>query len=132
MKAEHLMRRELAVTSGVEPYKLRRDDLLTKDDWQALTEASVHQCKLCRILDGELEISRIWRVARRMRSKAGLDAIILDYDELITAPGKDENEQLRVITRSAKSMGMELGCPVFLISQLRKEYGIDVGLKGHC
>lgn len=123
MWARHLLRRELAASANVEPIKMRRDDLLTSEDMQALIEAASYQCKKCRLLDGELEIRRIHRVARGLKGRTGLDLLILDYDELIEAPGKDENEQLRRLVRMAKSIGMELQCAVVLISQLRKEYG---------
>jgi len=123
MWARHLLRRELAAAADVEPIKMRRDDLLTSEDMKALIEAAAHQCRHCRILDGELEITRIRRVARGLKSRVGLDLLILDYDELIEAPGRDENEQLRRLVRMAKSIGMELNCAVILISQLRKEYG---------
>jgi replicative DNA helicase len=66
MSADHLASRELASVSGVAPIKMRRDDLLTKDDFDALGVAASHQCKKCRILDGELELSRIRRAARGM------------------------------------------------------------------
>ncbi len=102
---------------------MRRDDELTSADRRALAEAAAHQCKKCRILGGELEISRIRKVAGRMKVKVGLDLVVLDYDELIEAPGKDENEQLRNLVRGAKTLGMQLECAVILISQLRKEYG---------
>ena len=123
MWARHLLRRELAAAADVEPMKMRRDDLLTREDMQALIVAASHQCKKCRILDGELEIRRIHRVARSLKAHGGLDLLVLDYDELIEAPGKDENEQLRRLVRMSKTIGMELHCAVLLISQLRKEYG---------
>lgn len=120
MLAPHLKRRELAAAADVAPIKMRREDLLTSDDRRALIEAAAHECKKCRILDGELELSRIRRAARKMKKQVGLDCLILDYDELIEAPGKDEFEQQRNLVRAAKSLGMELRCAVILISQLRK------------
>jgi len=123
MWAKHLLKRELAAAADVDPIKMRRDDLLSTEDMQALIGAASHQCKKCRILDGELEIGNIRRVARGLKAREGLDLLILDYDELIEAPGRDENEQLRRLVRTAKSIGMELNCVVILISQLRKEYG---------
>jgi len=123
MWARHLLRRELAASADVEPIKMRRDDLLTREDMQALIEAAAHQCKKCRILDGELEIRRIYRVARGLKARGGLDFLVIDYDELVESPGKDENEQLRRLVRTAKRIGMDLNCAVLLISQLRKEYG---------
>ncbi|SRR6266550_279457 len=123
MWARHLLRRELAAAAGVHPSLMRREDQLSEKNFQAIVEAASHQCKKCRILDGELEIGKIRRVARSLKSRDGLHLLILDYDELIDAPGKDENEQLRRLVRASKSMGMELNCAVILISQLRKEYG---------
>ena len=79
MLAPHLKRRELAATAGVAPAKMRREDLLTPEDRGALIKAAAHECKHCRILDGELEISRIRRTARMMKKKSGLDLMILDY-----------------------------------------------------
>lgn len=120
MLAPHLKRRELAAAADVAPTKMRREDLLTSDDRRALIEVAAHECKLCRILDGDLELSRIRRAARKMKKLSGLDLLVLDYDELIEAPGKDEFDQQRNLTRAAKSLGMELHCAVILISQLRK------------
>jgi replicative DNA helicase len=127
MLSPHLVKRHLAPEADVEPIKMRREDLLTPEDFEALVTAASHQCKKCRILDGELELSRIRRASRKMKNRDGLELLILDYDELIEAPGKDEFEQQRQIARKAKSIGMELGCVVILISQLRKSLsGEDV------
>jgi replicative DNA helicase len=128
MNRAHLASRELASVSGVTPIKMRRDDLLTPEDFDALVTAAAHQCKKCRILDGELSLSRIRRAARKMKARTGLDLLILDYDELIEAEGKTEFEQQRVIARAAKSLAIELKCVVILISQLRKTTaGEDAG-----
>ncbi|HVB85101.1 MAG TPA: replicative DNA helicase [Candidatus Dormibacteraeota bacterium] len=120
MSAPHLISRELATEAGVEHWKMRRPERITPEETRALTEAASHECQRCRILDGELSVSRIRRVARQMKSRAGIDSVIVDYDELVEAPGKDEFEQQRNLVRSAKSLAMELKCPVILISQLRK------------
>jgi replicative DNA helicase len=128
MSKAHLASRELASVSGVTPIKMRRDDLLTEEDFEALVTAASHQCKKCRILDGELSLSRIRRAARKMKARTGLELLILDYDELIEAEGKTEFEQQRVIARAAKSLAIELKCVVILISQLRKTTaGEDAG-----
>src|SRR6266436_2948959 len=82
MNKAHLASRELASVSGVTPIKMRRDDLLTDEDFEALVNAASHQCKKCRILDGELSLSRIRRAARKMKGRTGLELLILDYDEL--------------------------------------------------
>ena len=128
MTAPHLVSRELASISGVQPIKMRRDDLLTDEDFAALVDAASHQCRVCRILDGELTLPRIRRAARKMKSRTGLDLLVLDYDELIEAEGKTEFDQQRTIARAAKSLAKELKCVVILISQLRKTTaGEDAG-----
>jgi len=128
MNKAHLASRELASVSGVTPIKMRRDDLLTDEDFEALVNAASHQCKKCRILDGELSLSRIRRAARKMKGRTGIELLILDYDELIEAEGKTEFEQQRVIARAAKSLAIQLKCAVILISQLRKTTaGEDAG-----
>jgi replicative DNA helicase len=120
MTAAHLKGRELAANASVSPIKMRREDLLTSDEWNSLIEAASHECKHCKILDGELSLYRIRRAARRMKKTSGLDLIIFDYDELIDAPGETELDQQRNLVRAAKSLGVELKCAVILISQLRK------------
>ena len=95
MLAPHLLARELAANAGVKPSKMRLTQWLTAEDWRALTHEAGEQCTRCQILDRELTLSRIRRVARRMKGRQGLDLLIVDYDELVTAPGKDEFEQQR-------------------------------------
>jgi len=120
MTAAHLKGRELAANADVSPHKMRREDLLTPEDWVALIEAASHECKHCKILDGELSLPRIRRASRRMKKAEGLDLIVLDYDELIDAPGETELDQQRNLVRAAKNLSNELKCVVILISQLRK------------
>lgn len=73
MLAPHLKRRAVAAAADVAPRKIRREDLLTTEDRHALVEAASHECKKCRILDGELNLVRIRRAARKMKKQAGLD-----------------------------------------------------------
>ena len=120
MTAPHLKGRELAANAGVSPFKMRREDLLTPEDWNSLIQAASHECKHCKILDGELSLARIRRAARRMKKTDGLDLVVFDYDELIDAPGETELDQQRTLVRAAKNLGVELKCVVILISQLRK------------
>ncbi|HVA17048.1 MAG TPA: replicative DNA helicase [Candidatus Dormibacteraeota bacterium] len=120
MSGPHLISRELATEAAVDHWKMRRPERITPDETRALTEAASHECQECRILDGELSISRIRRVARHMKSRTGIDSVVVDYDELVDAPGKDEFEQQRNLARASKSLAMELKIPVILISQLRK------------
>lgn len=120
MKAAHLIARELAAEARIEQWKTRRPEKLGPHELEALVTQIERECKICRILDGELTLARIRRTARAMARQGNLSMVVIDYDELVDVPGKDEWEQQRVLARAAKSLGMELNCPVLLISQLRK------------
>jgi replicative DNA helicase len=120
MLAPHLVSRELAAEAGVKPVKVRLSEQLTKDDWERLTKTASQECNVCRILDSELSLARIRRVARGMKARTGIGLIVIDYDELVNAPGGDELEQQRNLARGAKSLAMELRIPVVMVSQLRK------------
>lgn len=129
MTAEHLISRELA-TEAVVPHKfMRRPEVLGREEMAALTEAAVHECVKCKILDGELSLQRIRLAARRKKRSTGLDCLILDYDELIDAPGKNELDQQRNLIRGAKGIAVELRIPVIVISQLRKALDKDEAKK---
>ena len=120
MTPEHLISRELATEAGVKHWKMRRPNQITSDEYSKLFEVAVHECEKCRILDGELSLQKIRLTSRRVKKHSGLDFLILDYDELIDAPGQTELDQQRALVRGAKNIAMELKVPVFLIAQLRK------------
>jgi replicative DNA helicase len=120
MTAEHLVSRELATETSIEHWLMRRPEKLNSAEYRALFNQAAHECEKCSILDGELSMRSIRVAARRKRRATGLDLIVLDYDELIDAPGKNELEQQRELVRGAKRMGVELNVPVIIISQLRK------------
>jgi replicative DNA helicase len=120
MKATHLQRRELAARAGMPQGKMRRPDAITEEEFSRLIEAAAGQCDVCRILDGELALSRIRRAARRMKARSAVSIVVIDYDELVSVEGETENDQQRNLARAAKSLGMELDCAVILVSQLRK------------
>ena len=112
--------REVATQANVEHWKMRRNEGITPEDMQSLIQASAHECDRCRIVDGELSLQRIRLAARRMKADVGLECLVVDYDELVSAPGKDEFEEQRNLVRGLKGLAVELSIPVILISQLRK------------
>lgn len=125
MNAEHLVARELATKAGVEHWKMRRPERLEADELARLRDKATEQCQVCHILDGELSMTRIRMAARRRNKMNRLGLVVLDYDELIDAPGKDELAQQRNMVRAAKSLATEIQCPVLMISQLRKSLNPD-------
>ncbi len=60
--------------------------------------------------------------ARRRKAAAGLDLIVIDYLQLMTTPGGDDNrvQEIAWITRNLKALGRELGVAVIALSQLSR------------
>ncbi|MCZ6489274.1 MAG: AAA family ATPase, partial [Acidobacteria bacterium] len=120
MDAESLLARELASAAGVPHSKMRNKSAILPDELRRLIRAASHQCDRCAILDGELSLRRIERAARQMKAGKGIDLLVIDCYELISVEGRDEFDAQKNLVRGAKSLAIELACPVILVSQLRK------------
>ena len=61
---------------------------------------------------------------RKLAATRGLDFVVIDYLQLITAnsaAGKSRNEEVSEISRSLKIMARELNVPVLALSQLSRK-----------
>ena len=122
MAAEHLVARELAAEAGVPPGRMRKVEWLKDDDKVSLARCAHFECGECKIIEGDLSLRNIRYSALVLRAelKGKIGFIIIDYDELIDAPGGDELKKQVNLVKGAKKLAQELKCPVILISQLRK------------
>jgi replicative DNA helicase len=120
MPDEQLAGREIAGPAGVPRLHLRKPELLTAENYAKLYNAAQSQCPDCSILHGVLTIAQIAGSARRMKAAGKLSLLIVDYDELVSAPGKNELERLSYVATGAWQMAVNLKVPVILISQMRK------------
>lgn len=120
MFAHHLASRGLATDAEVDHWKMRRPEHLNTDDKMRLADAALRQCDVCTILDGELSTSRIRVAARRKHKKGELQLVVIDYDELVDAPGSTDLERQINVTKAAKRMAMQFAIPVIMVSQLNK------------
>jgi replicative DNA helicase len=118
MSPEHLAGRELAARTGIT--RIRHENELTPADYETLTDAAKHECIRCKIFRGDPTLLRICSEARKQKAKQDLDLLVIDYDELIDAPGMTEYERLSNVVRSAKSFAMQLNCTVVLLSQFNR------------
>lgn len=68
------------------------------------------------------DIDQIYASAQAIKSKHGLDMIIIDYLQLMKGSGKFQNREREVAenSRKAKMMAVKLGVPVILLSQLNR------------
>lgn len=102
-----------------------RSGRLTDDDWSRLARRMGEVANAPLYIDDSpnLSMTEIRAKARRLKQRIGLRLIVVDYIQLMTAPGsKSENRQQEVsaISRSLKLLAKELDVPVVAISQLNR------------
>jgi len=98
---------------------------LSPDQHVRLAEAAGHIAGLPIVVDDafQLTIATIRAGARRLRREHGrLGGIFVDYLQLMTGSARSETRQMEIstLTRSLKTLGRELECPVVVLSQLSR------------
>lgn len=125
MPCEHLMKRILSAKSQVFGEKLR-SGYLTDTEMNKLHEAAntIKECKIFMDDSALIKMSDIFSKCRKLKSEHGLDMIIIDYLQLITASGHSsgDNRQQEVseISRQLKALAREMEVPVIALSQLSR------------
>jgi replicative DNA helicase len=125
MSAEQLAMRMISSVGGIELNKLRTGRL-EHNDWKKVNEAMSELGETNLFIEDSsgMTISEIRAKCRRLATQGeGLALIVIDYLQLITGNGKYEgNRQQEVsdISRSLKTMAMELKVPVIALAQLSR------------
>lgn len=125
MSAEQLALRMIAAAGGIEQNKLRTGRL-EHNDWKKVNEAmsELGDTNLYIEDSSGMTISEIRAKCRRLATQEkGLGLVVIDYLQLITGSAKYEgNRQQEVseISRSLKTMAMELKIPVIALAQLSR------------
>ncbi|NLX83789.1 MAG: replicative DNA helicase [Clostridiales bacterium] len=123
MPKEQLAMRMLCGDARVNMQSVRNGALSSKD-WQKLSEALGPLSETQMFLDdsSSLTPAQLRSRCRRLMTERGLDLIIVDYLQLMTADGRTENRQLEVseISRKLKGIALELKVPVMACAQLSR------------
>lgn len=124
MGAEQLIFRMLSAASSVEGNKLKTGKL-SHEDWKKINEATSELGDAPIFIEDTpgITIGEIRAKCRRLQSTGNLGLIVIDYLQLISGgPGYGNNRQQEVsdISRSLKTMAMELGVPVIALAQLSR------------
>ena len=123
MSKHQLVERLLASRSGIDLHRLRRM-MLGKEHYSRLFSACGDLRDAPMYIDdlAGATLLQIRARARRLVSKHGVKAIIIDYIQLITTGGRVESRQLEVsaISRGLKALARELNVPVVCLSQLNR------------
>ncbi|WP_151409719.1 replicative DNA helicase [Anaerococcus sp. Marseille-P9784] len=70
-----------------------------------------------------ISLSEMRSKLKRLKAEKGLDLVVIDYLQLMTAEGYKENRQNEIasISRGLKSLSKELNCPILSLAQLSRE-----------
>lgn len=125
MGAEQLMFRMISSVGAVEGNKLKTGRL-AHEDWKKVNEAmsELEEAPIYIEDTPGITIGEIRAKCRRLASMGkGLGLVVIDYLQLISGgPGYGNNRQQEVsdISRSLKTMAMELKVPVIALAQLSR------------
>jgi replicative DNA helicase len=101
-----------------------RTGYLRSEDWDraAAAIATLSEAQIFVDDSASITISEIMNKCRRLKEKFGLDMIVIDYLQLISADKQRDNRQQEVseISRKLKQLARELNVPVIALSQLSR------------
>ncbi|WP_149866372.1 replicative DNA helicase [Tropicimonas marinistellae] len=124
MSAEQLAARVLSEASEVPSEQIRRGDMTEEEFRRFVTAAK--QLEACPLFIDDtpaLPISQLAARARRLKRTHGLDALFVDYLQLVRpASAKDSRvNEVSEITQGLKAIAKELDIPVVALSQLSRQ-----------
>lgn len=123
MSREQVLMRLLASAGKVNLSQLMNGQLSDKQ-WSQLITAAAKLSELDLYIDDSSTLSpyEVRAKARRLKSKHGLDMIIIDYLQIMRLPEKTESREREVseISRLLKAFSKELQIPVMALSQLNR------------
>ncbi|MCP5149535.1 MAG: replicative DNA helicase [Ectothiorhodospiraceae bacterium] len=123
MPAEQLTMRMLSSLGRIDQHKVRTGKL-DDEDWPRLTSALTILNETNVFIDDSpgLSPSEVRARCRRLAREKGLDLVVLDYLQLMQAPGRAENRATEIseISRSLKALAKEMNVPVIALSQLNR------------
>ena len=125
MSAEQLAMRILSSLGQIEGFKLRTGNLMN-NDWRRINEASSQLSNTNLVIDDTpgITIGEIRAKCRRLASSEnGLSLVVIDYLQLISGGknyGANRQQEVSDISRSLKTLAMELNVPVVALSQLSR------------
>jgi replicative DNA helicase len=129
MSVQELTDRILARESNIPSQRIRNQEGLTMEDWSNLQGAAeTLDAWNLHIDETALSVHEIRARSKKLKQERGLDLIIVDYIQLLTAPEEDNREQeVAGMTRGLKLLARELNVPVVAMSQLNRQAEVRGG-----
>ncbi|HOG35463.1 MAG TPA: replicative DNA helicase, partial [Petrotogaceae bacterium] len=125
MSKEQLANRVLCSEASVDLQKVRTG-MISEDEWNKLVYHAGELSKSKIIFDDEpgLDPRTLRAKARRMKREFAIDAVFIDYIQLMTSRVRDNSEnrqqEISEISRSLKLLARELDITVIALSQLSR------------
>ncbi len=123
MPREQIAMRMLCADARVNMQRAR-SGTLKHDDWIKLARALAPLATMRMYIDdtSSLTPAQLRSRCRRLMMEKGLDLIVIDYMQLMSADGRTENRQLEVseISRKLKGIALELKVPLVACAQLSR------------
>jgi len=123
MSKEQLAQRLLCSEAQIDAQNMRRG-FLSQDEWHKLTRAVGPLSESPLYIDDSatLSVMEVRAKARRLKAEKGLQAIFVDYLQLMRGFSRFESRQqeLSEISRALKALAKELSVPVVALSQLSR------------
>ena len=125
MSAEQLALRILSSLGQLEGFKLRTGNLMN-NDWKRINEAVSQLSNTNLVIDDTpgITIGEIRAKCRRLASSEnGRSLVVIDYLQLISGGknyGANRQQEVSDISRSLKTLAMELNVPIIALSQLSR------------
>ena len=123
MPREQLVQRMLCSQSGVNMQAVRTGDI-TDDQLLRIAQSLEPVANASIYIDDTpgCSVAEVRSKCRRLKSKAGLDMVVIDYLQQMDMGSGQQNQTLRVAetTRALKILARELNLPIVLLSQLSR------------
>lgn len=125
MSKSSLVQRLISAYSGVDSHKLRTGQFSQDELVNRIRPACETLERAPLYIDDSpaLSVTALRARARRMKQRFGIRCVVVDYLQLLTAPGASrESRQVEVstISRGIKAMARELSVPVVCLAQLNR------------
>jgi replicative DNA helicase len=125
MSAEQLAMRLLAEVTTISSDRIRKGEI-TPSEYGQIRDAAGEIAESPLYIDatGGISIGKLAARSRRLQRTVGLDLIVVDYLQLITAgDGRIENrvQEVSQITQGLKALAKELSVPIIAAAQLSRQ-----------
>ena len=126
MHEDEITARRIIAETGVELAVFERRAPASGDELHRLAEATPLLRARPFLIErrGECSIGHIRALARRMKARRGLELLVVDYVQLVSAPdakGDSRTAEVDAVSRGLKMLAMDLDVPVLALAQLNRQ-----------